>query len=196
MEKPEEILRLWFGDDPNNFLENAPLWWKKDASFDAELRKSFEEDITHAVKGDYDSWRADPPACLALIILLDQFSRNIFRDTPQAFAQDELAQKISRDEINKGTDQKLHPVQRVFFYMPLMHSEDINTQELSLKVFKKLADEAPEEFKKTLEGNYDFALRHAKIIQRFGRYPHRNAILGRKSTPEEEAFLKEPGSSF
>ena len=135
---------------------------------------------------------------MALIILLDQFSRNIYRDSLNAFSQDRQAVLICSEGIEKGFDNKLHPVQRTFFYMPLMHSEDINIQEKALKYFQKLKETylAPPELANMVSGNYEYALKHYEIIKRFGRYPHRNKILVRKSTMQEIEFLKGPGSSF
>lgn len=196
MSRAQEILLFWFGDDPEHPFQLAPRWWKKDPEFDREIEAAFGADLQKAIRGEYDQWKQDPESSLALVILLDQFSRNIFRDTPRAFAQDDQALKICRHAMETEIDQKLNPAQRVFLYMPLMHSEDRSIQELSLKAFQKLAENCPEPWKDQIENNFEFARRHADIIFRFGRYPHRNKILNRPSTLEEERFLTEPGSSF
>ncbi len=192
----QKILRFWFGDDPNHPLKNSSLWWKKDLGLDEEIRQKFESDLRRAASGELEDWKKSPQECLAYIILLDQFSRNIYRNTPQSFAQDKLALTASLVGQEQGLDQQLTPVERWFFYMPMMHSEDREIQNASLKKYRELADHAAPELKKTFEGAYDFAARHAEIVERFGRFPHRNVILGRDSSAEEKEFLKQPGSSF
>lgn len=196
MEKSEEILAFWFGEDPEHPMKDSSKWWKKDPAFDREIQQKFEADLKRATRGEYDHWKETPRPCMAFIILLDQFSRNIYRDTPNAFAQDPLSLEACLKGMEKGLDRELTPIQRPFFYMPMMHSEDMEVHRRSLQTYQQLAEEGPDDLKKTLEANYDYAGRHAKIIERFGRYPHRNAILGRESTAEEIEFLKEPGSSF
>lgn len=131
-------------------------------------------------------------------MLLDQFSRNIYRGAPEAFSQDSLALGICKRGIEKGFDRELHPVERIFFYMPFMHSEDLDVQKMSLTLFSELerAFPTPPELSGMLSSSREFAERHYEIIERFGRYPHRNGVLGRESTEEEIVFLKEPGSSF
>lgn len=194
--KTQEILNFWFGPDRDDPLKNQQNWWKKDPSFDREIGERFKKDLEKAAAGKYESWRKDPEACLALIILLDQFSRNIYRGLPKAFSQDPLAQKICLKGLGEGLDQKLPPIYRVFFYMPLMHAENQELQWLGVKIFKQLSEDSLDHWKETLQNNHKYALQHAQIIERFGRFPHRNVILGRASTPEELEFLKQPGSSF
>ena len=138
------------------------------------------------VRDELDSMANDPQGCLALIILLDQFSRNMFRGSAQAFAADEKALAHARTAVERGLDQQLPPFQRTFVYLPFEHSESLADQDRSVALFEALGD----------ENTYDYAVRHRDIIVRFGRFPHRNVILGRESTPEELEFLKEPGSSF
>jgi uncharacterized protein (DUF924 family) len=196
VEKIREILHFWFGKDPSHPEEHSERWWKKDPKFDETIRRRFGEDLHKAVRGEYEEWKNSPNGNLAWIILLDQFSRNMFRDKPEAFAQDELAREACRQGVQKGFDKKLTPIERVFFYMPLMHSEHRSDHQLSLELFQRLEQEAPREMEEALANNYHYALRHAEIIERFGRYPHRNKILGRPSTAEELEFLKQPGSSF
>lgn len=201
MNKVEEILEFWFGrlekdDVPSQ--EKQKMWWKKDKSVDNFIKKEFEGCIIKAVSGDVDDWLKTPKGMLAFIIVLDQFSRNIYRDIPKAFSQDKLALRVCLEGIKKGFDKGLHPVARMFFYMPFMHSEDLEDQKKSLERLTILE----EEFSKNLEirdllvNSKKYAQMHFDIIERFRRYPHRNRILGRVSTPEEIEFLKQPGSSF
>lgn len=174
------------------------MWWAKDRKTDEYIRRNFESDLTDAGEGRLREWEETPRGTLALIILLDQFSRNIYRDTPRAFSQDTQALEAAVNGVEKGFDMGLHPVMRVFFYMPFMHSEDLEMQKRSTALFGSLEREftSPPELARVLSTNRDYAERHYAIIKRFGRYPHRNKILGRESTPEEIEFLKEPGSSF
>ncbi len=195
-EKINAILEFWLGKDPKKPLENQDKWWKKDPSWDEEIRQRFSEDVEQAKNGNYDDWKQKPLGCLAWIILLDQFSRNLYRGSAQSFAQDELARQACLQGLAEGLDTQLTPIQRTFFYMPLMHSESLSEQKQSVTLFRQLAEHAPKELASSLKNNLDFALRHAEIIQRFGRFPHRNDILGRDSSREEKDFLQEPNSSF
>jgi len=196
MPSPQKVIDFWFGKDfEEDPYQNSARWFAKDKAFDAEVRANFEEDLNRAVRGELD-WKKDPLSRLAWIILLDQFSRNIYRDTPRMFAQDGLALAAVLEGIERKEDQSLHPVMRAFFYMPLMHSEDLEIQKRSVEMFQRMMEGAEKKWKRGLEMNYDYALKHYDIIARFGRFPHRNAILGRASTPEEVEFLKGPGSSF
>lgn len=196
MSRPQEILSFWFGNDPADLLQKAEQWWKKDPVFDLLIKQSFEADLIQAVQGSLDEWRKSARDCLAYIILVDQYSRNIYRDTFQMFAQDPLALSASLEGQDRGLDQELSEVERWFFYMPMMHSEDLPVQQLSVQTFRRLANESSPDFKPSLENCHKFAVKHFEIIKRFGRFPHRNKILGRESTPVELEFLKQPGSSF
>lgn len=199
MATPHEILEFWFGPDADQPLERAEKWFQPDDEFDREIRERFEDDVERAAAGEYDSWRQTPRGSLAYIILLDQFTRNIYRDSPKAFAHDSRTVEATLEGIERDFDEELEPVERAFFYMPLMHSEDPEVQETSLEMFDRLRKSAPEEdqrVKSTVQSNYDFAVKHAEIIDRFGRYPHRNEVLGRESTDEERAFLEERGRGF
>jgi Uncharacterized protein conserved in bacteria len=193
---PDDVLLFWFGDDPAKPLKYAEKWWQKNAAFDAEVRKRFGDAIQAAFRGEMESWKQDPPSCLAYIILLDQFSRNCFRERPEAFAQDSRALAASLQGQERGFDRRLSPVERWFFYMPMEHAEDPEMQRRSVRAFRELASEVPPEQRDMFRGAADYADRHAEIIFRFGRFPHRNAILGRSSTAEELEFLRQPGSSF
>lgn len=191
-----EILHFWFGKDPKNPLSQQTKWWKKDPSFDEEIRVKFSEAVTQARAGTFESWGETANGALALIILLDQFPRNLFRGSADAFTSDKQALSVSKQAIARGLDQKLSPEKRWFLYMPLMHSESAEMQKFSLKLYQTLSQEGDATLKSSLQATYDFAKRHAEIIFRFGRYPHRNAVLGRKSTAAEMEFLQQPGSSF
>ncbi|RZU45133.1 uncharacterized protein (DUF924 family) [Fluviicoccus keumensis] len=195
----EGILDFWFGpqgDDTVVANRQAGLWWSKDPALDAEIRDRFESLVYAAADGDLTDWHQDARGRLALIILVDQFSRNIWRDTPQSFVFDTLARQWCKDGLASRQDRLLKPIERVFFYLPLEHSEDRDDQTRSVALFRELASSVPAEAMKTFAFFLTYATRHQDIIERFGRFPHRNRILGRESTPEETAFLQEPGSSF
>ncbi len=191
-----EVIDFWFGIDEADLLSHAEQWWKKDPKFDRAIAQMFGAVMEDVILGVNDDWLHEPESCLAYIIVLDQFSRNIYRDTPQMFAQDQLALAACEHAIDAGHDKALHPIKAWFLYMPLMHSEDAKVQEQSVRFFEQLAEHAPADYKPSLVNAYEFAVKHADIIKRFGRYPHRNEILGRDSTLEELEFLKQPGSSF
>lgn len=193
---PSDVLLFWFGDPSAPPLARAKTWFQKSDAFDAEARERFEATIERAAKGELDAWRASPEGRLALVITLDQLSRNVFRGTPRSFAQDALAREIAEQAIAAGDLDTLPPVRASFLLMPLMHAEEDAAQRRCVEGFTKLRDAAPPELRDYLQNGLDFAEAHARIIARFGRFPHRNEILGRTSTPEEEAFLKEPNSSF
>ena len=176
----EEILNFWFKE-----IDTA-LWWKKDSSFDALIQERFATVHRQACLGELYSWRKNPAGRLAEIIILDQFSRNMFRDKAAAFAQDPQALTLAQEAIAQQADATLTQQQRIFLYLPFMHSESLLVHETAVQLYT-----AP-----GLQGNLDFEYKHKAIIARFGRYPHRNALLGRESTPEELKFLQEPGSSF
>ncbi|MBI5538032.1 MAG: DUF924 domain-containing protein [Deltaproteobacteria bacterium] len=196
MERYEQILSFWFGEPGAPPLQNQAVWFKKDPAFDKQIRDSFEDDLQRAIRGELDGWRVRARSCLAFIVLLDQMSRNMYRDTPGAFAQDALALEACLAGRAAGLDCELPHMQRSFFYMPMMHAEDLEVQREAVKLFDGLAKSAPPGLEQALQQGADFERRHHDIIERFGRYPHRNKILGRTSTPEEEAFLLGPGSSF
>ena len=178
--QPQSILHFWFEEltPKQHFV--------KDAALDETIRARFGDTLEAAARCELFAWRATAAGRLAEIIVLDQFSRNIFRDTPRAFAQDALALVLAQELVASGQDRSLTEAQRVFCYVPYMHSESALVQTQSVALFTQLG----------IANNLDFALRHKAIIDRFGRYPHRNAILGRSSSAEELAFLSAPGSSF
>jgi uncharacterized protein (DUF924 family) len=182
-----EILDFWFGPAPHSARSE---WFRKDADFDATIRARFGDAIEAALAGAYRDWRADPHAALAYIVLLDQFTRNVFRDTPRAFAGDRDALAMAISVADSELDRGLDPFERSFLYIPFEHAEDPAMQERSIALFTHLKDETGH------ASPLEWAEKHAAVIRRFGRYPHRNAILGRASTPDEAAFLDEPGSRF
>ena len=195
----EDILGFWFGQEPDEKAvidDMAGIWWGKKADIDREIRQRFGDLHQLLGTGVLDSWRERSRSRLALIILADQFSRNIFRDSAAAFEQDELALKLALVGIEKGMDRELRSVERVFFYMPLEHSESLAIQQRSVELFRRLAETADPGEKKAFDNFLDFAVRHQEIIKRFGRFPHRNEAFGRRSTDEEITFLAQPGSSF
>jgi uncharacterized protein (DUF924 family) len=178
--KYELIIDFWFEEI------DSGLWWKKDEQFDQLLSDRFGEIHRAGSRGELFDWRETAIGRLAEVIVLDQFSRNIHRDTPQAFACDAMALVLSQEAISLGADLELEQRQRLFMYMPFMHSESRLIHEVAVELFTRLGR----------PGNLEFELKHKAIIDRFGRYPHRNEILNRESTTEEIEFLKEPGSNF
>jgi uncharacterized protein (DUF924 family) len=176
-------------------------WFQKNEAFDREIERRFGSEIEQALAGGLHHWDAEgPQSALARILVLDQFCRNVYRGTPLAFAGDHQALAAALDMIDAGEDQALAPLQRVFVYLPLEHAEDLAMQDQAVALFTRLAEAeratASAATNKGLAGNLDYARRHREVIRRFGRFPHRNAILGRVSTAEEEAFLEQPGSGF
>jgi len=191
MSQAETILGFWFGhpDEPDYGKQKA-IWFHKKPEFDAELKQRFLEDYQKAAAGNLDDWLNAADTSLALILLLDQFPRNMFRNTPQAFATDNKALAAAKHAVAQGYDCQLLPVQRWFIYLPFEHSENLADQRLCVQLFQQLNHDVES------AGVLKFAMSHMKIIERFGRFPHRNQILGRVSTPEEEEFLQQPGSRF
>lgn len=185
------ILDFWFGTRPDAVAEHRKkLWFAKDAATDATIRAQFLPSYELAVAGELDAWRDTAKGSLALVILLDQFARNMFRGEARAFASDRLAREVASEATERGFDLMLEPVQRVFMYLPFEHSESLADQQRSLDLFANLAKY------EGLEEMVRYAQLHYDVIERFGRFPHRNAVLGRQSTAAERAFLARPGSSF
>lgn len=190
-----DILEFWFGDFEDHRAperEKQKMWWSKNQDLDEYVRKEFEGDLKRAADNELVSWLDSPEGTLALIILLDQFPRNIYRDTPGAFSFDGMAMDIAREGMAKGYDRELHPVMRIFFYLPFMHSEDLQMQRRSVELFTELEAEVRknDEIMTVVSNSREFAVKHMEVIERFGRFPHRNRILGRDSTPDELEFLK------
>jgi len=196
----EQVLDFWLGAcgadgalDPGK----RRMWFGDGRKYDAEIGARFGALYGRAAGGGLEAmWAESPRGRLALIVLLDQFSRHIHRGSGSAFAQDPAAQRLAVDGIERGLDRALIPAARSFFYLPLEHAEDISLQRLSVESFRRLCDYVAPPWRKDYESFLDYAQRHHDIIARFGRFPHRNDALGRESTPEEIEFLKQPGSSF
>ncbi|MFY9317155.1 MAG: DUF924 family protein [Burkholderiales bacterium] len=174
--QPAEVLEFWFGRE-------RKAWFAKDTQFDAEIRSRFLPLYEQASAGGLSSWHEEPRSCLALVIVLDQFPRNMFRGTARAFAADRLALEAARTIVARGWDKAFTPDERTFAYLPFEHSESLEDQERALQLFEG-------------SENYEWARKHYEVVRRFGRFPHRNAALGRASTPEELEFLRQPGSGF
>ena len=184
------ILRFWFGDNALGAPEHRPQWFGKDAELDAGIKNHFLSLYRQGVAGELESWQRAPAGALAYTILFDQFPRNMFRATPQSFASDAKALASAKAAVAAGFDNQVPPLARVFFYLPFEHSEALADQQRSLSLFGLLEQYAD------LESFVDYARRHAAVIERFGRFPHRNALLERTDTADEEDFLRQPGSVF
>ncbi|MBL8305860.1 MAG: DUF924 domain-containing protein [Rubrivivax sp.] len=187
--RPLDVLAFWFGEPATEAPRDA--WFRKDAGFDADVRTRFGATLEAALAGGLRDWDATPPTALARIVVLDQFTRNAFRDTPRAFAGDALALAAAQALVARGDDRSLGPWQRLFVYLPFEHAEDLAMQQSALELFAALGRAHP-----ATADLLTWARKHHDVVARFGRFPHRNAILGRASTAEEEAFLREPGSRF
>jgi len=176
----KEVLKFWFE-------ETSPSqWWSKNDDFDRSISDRFSELHHKAACCELFEWRENAPGRLAEILVLDQFSRNMFRGSPRAFAQDALALVLAQEAVASGVDQQLNQVERGFLYLPYMHSESIKIHHVAVRLYSKQG----------MESTLEWELKHQKIIERFGRYPHRNELLGRISSAEEQDFLKQPGSRF
>ena len=178
---PDEVLAFWFAEG------REKQWFEGSAAFDSLVRTALASAHEAAVAGHLDDWRDSPRGCLALAILLDQYPRNVYRGSPRAFASDAAALAITRHALERGFDAELSQVERLFLYLPLEHSEELADQDHCVALTADLG-ENPEWLR--------YAEAHRDVVARFGRFPHRNEILGRESTPEEESFLEEPDSSF
>ena len=187
----QEVLDFWFGKpEDDDYGKSKKAWFVKNSEFDRQVRSLFLSVYQQAAANQLDEWQSSPDSCLALIIVLDQFPRNMFRNQSQAFATDELALAIAKYAVSHQYDRQLLPVQRWFVYLPFEHSENLADQLTCVNLFLSIKDDP--ETATTL----DYVYRHLEIIKEFGRFPHRNAILGRQSTQEELKFLQQPGSSF
>jgi uncharacterized protein (DUF924 family) len=192
---PDEVLDFWFGAPTDaGYAQPRAQWFRKDEAFDTRIASRFGGLIERALAGGIDDWMAaplQPLAALARIIVLDQFTRNAFRGRARAFAGDAMALQTARTLVAAGLDRGLTGVQRQFVYLPFEHAEDASHQRTSVQLFEQLGRDEP-----ALAGLVEWAQRHHDIVARFGRFPHRNAALGRASTDAEAAFLLTPGSSF
>jgi uncharacterized protein (DUF924 family) len=189
--EPQDVLDFWFGAPGSaRHATRRPEWFKKSAAFDRQVRERFLPLHEDAMAGKLSAWDAAPRSLLALIIVLDQFPRNMFRDEPRAFAADGAALVAATKMVDRGWDEALAPLERAFVYLPFEHAEHVAAQRRAVELFGRLAADP------SCADLLDWARRHHDVIVRFGRFPHRNAILGRVSTPDETDFLRRPGSRF
>ena len=187
----EQILEFWLGNkNKADYGKPRKFWFIKNPAIDEEIKQLFSMDYELAKEGVLDDWKNHPRSCLALILLLDQFPRNIFRDQSQMYTTDEKALNIAKFAVENDFDTQLLPVERWFIYLPFEHSENLDHQCQAVALFRKLSHDPDS------ASAIDYAIRHFEVIRQFGRFPHRNSILGRENTPEEAEFLKQPGSSF
>jgi uncharacterized protein (DUF924 family) len=195
----DELLDYWFADtvkDPAKISARMGFWFGADPARDAEMAERWGALVSAAAEGKLDTWTRTPRGRLAVLLLMDQFRRNIFRGTAEAFRRDGRARYLMRDGISRMMDIQLTPVERVFFYMPLQHSESLDDQELGVDRYLQVEREVAEDHKPIFADFRKYAQRHRDIIARFGRFPHRNAILGRRDTAEEQAWLASGGETF
>ena len=195
----ERVLDFWFEGstaDTIAFQQQFKRWFAGGEDFDKSIEREFSELMEQAENGSLDAWAETASSRLALILILDQFFRNVHRGTEKAFRFDEAACALAVDGVKTGMDKELSRLERVFFYMPFQHAEDMGIQKLSIEKFGELVSEAPEESKAAYRNTLDFAKKHLDIIARFGRFPHRNAVLNRTPTKEEEDYLASGGDSF
>ena len=195
------ILHLWFGEDAADIVEDrGQLWFAGGAAIDQQIQAQFSQSVIAAANGELSWWQHEPKSCLALILLLDQFTRNIFRGTAKAFASDALVVDICKTGLASAFDKQLTLSQRVFFYLPLEHSESLADQELCVTLFTELAEDAAkkygEQYQKLFAGYIDYAVDHRNIILKYGRFPHRNKALDLTSTQAELDYLNQGGTSF
>ena len=202
MDTPDTIHAFWFGpaadeDEDDVIIERqSALWWKKQPEVDAAIRARFAPLVGRAAVGELDAWLGGLRGGLALILLTDQFPRNIWRGQAAAFAFVVLALRWAKETIARGLDRDARPIERVFLYLPLEHSENLADQQHAVRLFDALAASVSSELRPAFDGFLDYARRHLEIIERFGRFPHRNAALGRETTTAETDFLRQPGSRF
>jgi len=203
MDEARTVREFWFGKHPpapEPLAKRMQIWFAEEGDvrrhLDDAIRQRFEPLTQQALAGELASWADGPRRRLSLILLLDQFPRNLYRGTARSFAGDEQALQLSLTGMQSVADAALNPVERIFFYMPLQHSETREVQEESIAAYRRLLLEAPEALKDVFKNCLDYAERHRAVVERFGRFPHRNRILGRASTPEEIAYLQEGGENF
>jgi uncharacterized protein (DUF924 family) len=195
----DAIIAFWFREQELSapqIDQRMDIWFGSDAAFDHEVREAFAGDVQAASEGKLDHWANEPRGRLALILLLDQFRRNIYRDRPEAFEKDKVALKLCVEGAMEKKDRGLTPIQRAFFYMPLQHAESRKVQAKSVELFGKLANAVTPTYQETFLTMAQFAELHRDVIEQFGRFPHRNKLLGRENTPEEEEFLAGDSPDF
>jgi uncharacterized protein (DUF924 family) len=196
---PEDIHEFWFADalaDPEKATQRMQFWFRSDRQTDALIARRFAPALREAAADFLADWEQQPRSCLALIIVLDQFPRNIWRGTAAAFQHDPQALGVARQGVAAGHVRALHTVERTFFLMPFQHAEDLASQREGIVLFQQTVEQAPAGWRAFAQGIFDYAQRHLRIIERFGRFPHRNAILRRASTAAEEEFLKSNAETF
>lgn len=196
--RAEALLDFWFGDtsDPDKLERRHKLWFSSTKAQDRELRERFAALHEQAVRGELHAWMAEPRTALALVLLLDQLSRNLYRGTARAFANDAQALALAKESIERAYDRSLGVLERVFLYMPFEHSESLDDQHSSLELFGALMRAAPEPLENYLKSAYEHAVLHCEIVERFGRFPHRNELLGRQSTASEKQYLEQGAQRF
>ena len=197
--RPEDVLAFWFADalkGPERTQARMPFWFEPRAEVDREILERFGAPVARAAAGELVSWEAAPHRALALVLLLDQFPRNIHRGHAAAFAHDALALAVARRALERGFERELAPVEHAFLLLPLEHAEDLATQDECVARSRALAESCPAEWTETLRTFVPFAEQHRALIQRFGRFPHRNRVLGRSSTGEEEKYLAGGGETY
>jgi uncharacterized protein (DUF924 family) len=196
---PQSVLEFWFGDQPDSpeaIAARIALWFGADPAFDERIRELFDGLPSRAQRGDFDSWRQEARTSLALVLVFDQFPRNLYRGSAQSFAYDSLAREVAVAAIASRFDAELAPLEAMFFYLPLEHSEDMHSQERCVSLVRRLVERAPVDQRPQFESFLSYAIRHREVVRRFGRFPHRNAILGRRSTREELSYLESGGETF
>lgn len=199
MATSDQVLEFWFGknpDDPQGLEDRVKQWFTRADAYDQQVRTALGDDAERAARGELDGWAKTPRGLLALVLLLDQVRRNLNRDSAEAYAQDGKTQKLVIDGLSRGDEKSLSFVERVFFYMPLQHSEKVEHQRWSVQRYEKLYGDAPPQLKEFMRGALEFARRHHYVVEKFGRFPHRNRSLGRPSTREEEDFLAKTPQGF
>jgi uncharacterized protein (DUF924 family) len=196
--RAEEILQFWFGSvDPADASVGFEMrWFQKDPAFDREIHSRFHEDVDEACRGLRDHWCRTPVGLLATCILLDQFTRNLFRGSPRSWGTDPHTRALVKRALSEGLDRQIAPTQRTFVYLPLEHSEDVADHDRALLLFEAMLAEAGPAQAPMVGMLLKYEHAHRDLIVRFGRYPHRNKVLGRKNTPEEDAYLAQPGAGF
>jgi len=195
----EDILDFWFGDSLDSLdaiAARRESWFVQSDVFDRAIETRFGSLPDRALRGEFDGWGREPRPALALVLVLDQFPRNLYRGDPRSFECDSKACEITLVAIEAGFDQKLHSLEASFLYLPLEHSEDLLLQDRSVELFEQLVSRAPVDLRPMFEGFFAYAARHREVIRQFGRFPHRNPVLGRRSTREELAYLESGGETF
>ena len=195
----DAILAFWFREHAMTAPQidrRMDIWFGEDEVFDLECKKEFSSDIEMASAGDLNHWAADPRGRLALILLLDQFRRNIYRSTADAFAMDRAALRLCVEGARDKKDKGLTPIEQAFFYMPLQHAESLKAQNMAVEIYNRLAGAVSPTYRETFETMATFAELHRDIIEQFGRFPHRNQLLGRENTPEEDEYLASDSPDF